>query len=399
MSYRNIFIMRYFIYVFTFVFLASSTSVRAWNADNGELMTLELGKQFSIQSRFLQESRKILVHLPEGYEQSKRDYPVIYLLDGDSHFNHTVLASTILQQQNMIPASIVVALPNNQGTRTRDLVNESENFQQFISQEVTDFINSQYRTSDITTIFGHSLAGAFVLNAFVSDAMHFDNYIAASPVLQRNDAELVGKFEHLAKLRKTFTQSLYFTLTDSHQEGQEATDALNKLVTVLKSEAPQSLHWHYEFIPDQIHMTTPYLTIFEGLAKVFSDYQAPRFLTYNDFTEYGGLKAAQQFFLLRGEKYGESAEIPERYIRRLGFDFIDTNPKEAIELFQLNVKKHPESPGALFGLARGYENSDQKQKAMKSYQEALTLAESQSATSVAFLKRQVDRYKKILAGK
>jgi len=39
---------------------------------------------FSIQSEILQETREIVVHLPENYDPENKDgYPVIYMLDAD----------------------------------------------------------------------------------------------------------------------------------------------------------------------------------------------------------------------------------------------------------------------------------------------------------------------------
>ena len=97
------------------------------------------------------------------------------------------------------------------------------------------------------------------------------------------------------------------------------------------------------------------------------------------------------------DRYSVATELPERAVRRIGFSLMDNHPDEATKILLTNSKNNPQSPGALFALARSYENNDVKQSAMKSYQAALALAEKQSASSVDFLKRQVARYKKVLA--
>lgn len=46
-----------------------------------------IGTIDSIQSKILNEQRKILVHVPSSWTaDSKQKYPVLYLLDGADHF-------------------------------------------------------------------------------------------------------------------------------------------------------------------------------------------------------------------------------------------------------------------------------------------------------------------------
>ena len=47
-----------------------------------------IGKIVSLKSSILKEERKIYIYSPLGYKKSKQKYPVMYLLDGESHFFH-----------------------------------------------------------------------------------------------------------------------------------------------------------------------------------------------------------------------------------------------------------------------------------------------------------------------
>lgn len=52
--------------------------------------SIVIGESFIFPSTILGEDRDIEVSLPECYEMyRKRHYPVLYLLDGPSHFHHT----------------------------------------------------------------------------------------------------------------------------------------------------------------------------------------------------------------------------------------------------------------------------------------------------------------------
>ena len=87
----------------------------------GTPITYDAGIQYQIHSSILAEDRQLLIHLPEGYEDSETRYPVIYVLDGKGHFRHATTAVTLLESHDMMPQSIIVAIPNNRGTRSRDL--------------------------------------------------------------------------------------------------------------------------------------------------------------------------------------------------------------------------------------------------------------------------------------
>lgn len=135
-------------------------------------------------------------------------------------------------------------------------------------------------------------------------------------------------------------------MTDVAAEGVEVTQALDKFVDLMKTQAPDSLNWHYEFIPEQVYMTTPYLTLYQGASFVFSDFHTPIYMQYSKFDKNGGLKSLQKIYEKRSDKYQVSPQIPERTIRRLGYNFMEANPKEAVEIFLENSRGNPESPGA-----------------------------------------------------
>jgi predicted alpha/beta superfamily hydrolase len=46
----------------------------------GQDINIKIGFRDSIKSEILHENRKILIHLPDDYDTSKKLYPVLYLL-------------------------------------------------------------------------------------------------------------------------------------------------------------------------------------------------------------------------------------------------------------------------------------------------------------------------------
>lgn len=353
-------------------------------------ITLTLGDQYKMQSAVLKEERTLLIHTPNDYNTSDKKYPVIYVLDGNSHFSHTINAANVLTEFGRIPESIIVAIPNNIGTRGRDLASQRNSFKKYIKEEVIPFVEKNYRTSKIKTLFGHSLAGAFTLNYLVTEPDIFDNYIAASPVVQIFNSELHNKYAAFFKANPNVNKSVYFTLTEANAESTVVYNALNKFVELFKKEAPKSLHWKYDFIENHVHMTTPYTTVYNGLNRVFYDYQAPTFHSYQEYVDKGGIKGLENYFAKRANKYNTSNVITDNTMRMLAdVLYRDQQDKLAIEILITNTKNHPNSIGAYNSLARLYRRLQQIDNAKATYKKIIALAELQKSPNSAYFKRQL----------
>ncbi len=368
-------------------------------AIEGVAETRELGKRYTLQSEVLGEKREVLVRLPKSYKANREArFPVIFLLDGDNHFGHVAMGAEQLEDNDRMPEAIIVALPNGQGTRGRDLAREQDNFRRFIGEEVFSFVNDNFRTNGHKTLFGHSLAGYFTLTMLADHKDMFDNYIAASPVAQVRNSEVIEKLRKLFEADTGLSKSLYFTLTDEVEEGQRATTALNNMVAMLGEKAPKNLDWKYDFVGNQVHMTTPFLTVYEGLTHSFSDYQAPRYASVEALSEAGGIDGLKQFYANRAEKYGTDAVLPQVAVRRVAYLYRgESMHDEAIKLFRENIKNYPDSPRVYNSLGDGLDAAGQHKEALEAYQTAVKMAEEQGSGNAGFFKRQVMRLEEKLA--
>jgi predicted alpha/beta superfamily hydrolase len=358
---------------------------------NGELITRELGHKYQLQSKVLAEKRPLLVHLPEGYEQSTTGYPVIILLSGDNHFDHAVNAAGVLVKQGRMPASIIVGIPFLADTRDRDLRDHKDNFKRFINEEVVAFLDKNYRTSGHKTLFGHSLAGYFVLSMLATSPDSFENYLAASPSF---DDELFDLYEQLFKDNKQLSKSVYLTMAGVAAEGKIRISMLAQFAALFEQKAPEQFNWYNDPLPDQVHMTTPYLTVYEGLSKVFSDYQIPMFANYQEFKAYGGMKAIKTYFAERAKKYQVSEVLPEEVSRELAWILYDGEQFEmARNLFIEIIKTHPKAVLYFYGLGRTYEALKQKAPAIKAYEQALALGIEQKSPFIEDFQRRINNAK------
>ena len=100
---------------FSFVFFLI---ICFYNVNAQQNNNIVIGKVKTIESKVLNEKRDILIYTPDGISEKKR-YPVVYLLDGYSHFHSVVGLLHRLSLTNLCPEMIVVGITNT--NRTRDL--------------------------------------------------------------------------------------------------------------------------------------------------------------------------------------------------------------------------------------------------------------------------------------
>jgi len=151
---------------------------------------INIGRQDSIESEVLKETRKFLIKLPKDYDSSDRSYPVLYRLDGDLNlFIETAgTVQRLVYREELIPEMIVVLIENTH--RNRDMMPTNtgfftgepgaDNFKMFIEDELIPHMSSSYRISDEKILCGQSLSSIFVLYCFLTSPNIFDSYIASS---------------------------------------------------------------------------------------------------------------------------------------------------------------------------------------------------------------------------
>ena len=147
-----------------------------------------IGETITIKSDILGENRLLMISLPSRYERTKKRYPVLYLLDGDTHFLNATAFVNFLARSRHIPQMIVAAIPNT--SRTRDFTPKidkdrtdsggADKFIKFLKNEVFPLIEKEYRTVPYRVLFGHSLTGMFAIYTLFTNPEMFRAYIAVS---------------------------------------------------------------------------------------------------------------------------------------------------------------------------------------------------------------------------
>lgn len=239
---------------------------------SSEMMTaatpLLAGTSFPLESTVYGDTRTINVYLPSGYDESKTDYPVLYLVDGGYHQDYLPMVGMAalgpLSGQYRSFILVGVQSENRQLELTAPSTVKEDNkylpinggsaeFRRFLATEVKPFIAQSYRTSGEDGIIGESLAALFITETFLRAPDSFDHFIAISPSLWWRDMGLSLEAAQLLQAEGfPKNRSFYLTVAD---EGGMMIEGVERLATALEQHAPASLNWWYEPMPEEHHNT------------------------------------------------------------------------------------------------------------------------------------------------
>jgi predicted alpha/beta superfamily hydrolase len=243
---------------------------------------VKIGFKDSIQSEILQESRNILIHLPENYKDSDKSYPVLYRLDGNTQLMLETIATVnrLTLSDEIAPEMIIVAIENT--NRPRDMwpvnakyypepnVAGAKFFLEFIEKELIPYIETNYKTTQERIICGQSLSGVFTSYAFLTKPELFDSYIicsAAFPECEKYFNELsIKAFQQVDQFKgkKLFlTNGLKDPLDPNDKLQQQVADFS---VSVHESLKNQIIH-KYVTYENEGHV--PYHSLYDGLKFIF----------------------------------------------------------------------------------------------------------------------------------
>ena len=242
---------------------------------------LVIGDTFRIESRVLGEARRVNVYLPPGYRESPNSpVPVLYMPDGGmaEDFLHVAGLVQISVINGTMRPFLLVGIENTQ--RRRDMTGPTESsedrkiaplvggslaFRKFIRDELMPEIGGRYCTTGETAIVGESLAGLFVVETFLVEPDLFDTYIAIDPSLWWNSETLVNGAAEQLRARPKLEKTLY--LASSDEKG--IATITQRFAGILTMNAPSTLRWHYESMPDEKHSTIYHPAALKAFRTVF----------------------------------------------------------------------------------------------------------------------------------
>ncbi len=240
---------------------------------------LKIGFKDSIHSNVLNETRKLLIRLPENYNYSNISYPVLFRLDGDFNlFIETVgVIHRLVYMEEIMPEMIVVLIENTD--RNRDMLPVNTDFfqaepgafkfQKFIETELIPYLDNHYRTSESRILCGQSLSTIFTLFSFLSNSPSFDSFITCS-------AGFLGCEEYFFNL----TESMLKTVPEKHKsifitqglkDPLDPEGTMNENVKKIISQIQTNPNISIEYLAYENEGHVPYQSLYHALKFLFRE--------------------------------------------------------------------------------------------------------------------------------
>lgn len=236
--------------------------------------------QMIYQSHILGQERALIIHLPSGYNPTKR-YPVLYVLDGSSQDQPLADKLDSLFGQGLVPQTIVVGIPNMNGSnRTLQLVppfmltdpanpdspkGTADQFLEFMETELIPFIASHFGASDTRLFAGNSRGGLLVMYSLIQKPELFAGRFCFSTPLWRENNLLVERVSEFLTQRTAMKSFLY--LSAGENETENIKGGLDAMVAVLRIRAPSGFVWHVERTPGVDHQVNAAVSGWSALTK------------------------------------------------------------------------------------------------------------------------------------
>ncbi len=369
-----------------------------------------IGTIDTVHSSILNENRPIWVHVPGtslNNIYSPTRYPVIYLLDGDGHFDYVVGMMHQLSQVNgntICPEMIVVGIPNTD--RTRDLtpthVNQAayldsnsvktsgggEIFTAFIEKELIPHIDSLYPTAPYRMIIGHSLGGLLVVNTLLNHSNLFNSYLAIDPSLWWDNKVMLKQASKELNTMKLDDKRLFLVMANTmpsqmdtltvRSDTSNITEHIRSILQfsdMLKRKSNNGLLFSWKYYDQDTHGSVPLIATYDALHFFFDFYRLPSYeVIMERLDNIDSLLEAYSEKLLKNMGY--KTLLPESFINTLAYSCLGNKMlSKAFSLFEMNIKNYPNSFNVYDSMGDYYSAVSNKEKAIEYYEKALTLRE------------------------
>lgn len=269
-------------HLITIILLTTSLTITSTATAQVTIKPLVIGESIELVSKTMQETRRINVYLPDGYQQDQsKTYPVIYMPDGGiaEDFLHIAGLMQVSIANGTMRPFILVGIENT--VRRRDLTGPSDSdldkkaipnlggadlYRHFLTKELIPEIEQRYRTTQERALVGESLAGLFTIETLFHTPEMFQTYIAIDPSLWWNDQALTARFAEKLKTNPQLAKNLYFA--SSGQRGME--QVIKSFAEMLKLQQPKGLNWTYEHFAKETHATIYHPAALIAFRKLFA---------------------------------------------------------------------------------------------------------------------------------
>lgn len=223
----------------------------------------------------------IYTSIPDDYGVAQKRYPVVYLLDGDLHFDGMVNLLTEGDKRQFGEMILVgIGYGGEENRRKRDYTPTRmkgfpdsggvKEFYSFLRGELIPYIDGEYQTiasPEGRCIAGHSLGGIAVFHGLIFNGDLFRNYIAVSPSLWW-DGRLFFKYRLRLPQKRSGKPVRVYTAVGSLEDG-EMLKLSRRFYKRLRAEGCGDLALGYAVIKGRRHDDVVVEAIGRGIGFIF----------------------------------------------------------------------------------------------------------------------------------
>ena len=354
----------------------------------------------TILSKILNQKRSIDIQLPRSYDNDlEKKYPLMIVLDGDYMFNLVSGSVDYLSYWGDIPENIVVGI-NQINSRFQDTsvldnisalpISSTALFFDFISNELIDYLEKEYRISEFKIIIGHERTANFANFFVLKKKPRIRGIISISPKLSSQMNNFL-----LNNLAETKSKISYVISTSKNDF-----ESINLSVTKLRESILQinnsNLIFESVILNKENHYTLPSISVPMSISALYSKYPDIGDYEYESIIsklDYSPIAYVQNKYQLIKDFYGIEKKITindfmaiEKYIESFEqFGLFD-------ELSKLAQLEYPETILPSYYKGRFFEEKGNPEKAMHIYRSAYNMNEVEGL-SKEYLLKLADRIK------
>ena len=346
------------------------------------LISLSVFSQKTVElfdSKKLGEEREITISLPKSYaKETKRNYPLLVLLDGDYLYAPFQGAITYANYWDDIPELIIVAISQNKKEERYDdcqwddetglPLEKGINFFEFIGTELIPYVEKNYRVAPFKIIAGHDTTAGFSNLYLYKEDPLFDAYISLSPDLPPQMEKRLP--ERMAQI----TKPIYYYQSSADGDIKRLLKGVKSLDEGLKTINKTSFNYKFDEFIGSSHYSLVLHSIPSALYHIFAVYQP---ITSLEFQKIAALESGYVQYLIDKYETIEKAFNTKIPVRMSDFKAIEAaifknSDWNALDELSIVAEKHyPKSMLHDYYMALMYEKKGLYDKAKKNYLSAM----------------------------
>lgn len=331
--------------------------------------------QHQITSTFLNEPRVISISLPEDYSKYEKEYPVVFMLDGEYSFSFAQGSANFLSNDfGFLPKMIVVSIPNT--IRSKDFpISLSDqryaDFASFLKSELIPFIEENYRSNGFHTLYGWSSSSGLCMHTLAKNPELFKGLILAGSGIGPQDKAFLE-----SNLPENYDRPTFLHV--SAEGGPRARGVLQFQSLIDQKSIPQ-LTSKFEVLTNATHVGALAEGYYRGINFVFDSFYIPEGVLVQ------GLDSIINYYSQLSGIFGFDIIMPEGAINESSGILMDHDlQSDAIRLLKYGLEQYNQSATLAGALGVIYMRDDKVDEAKKYFRDAITLAEENQSVRAKY---------------